>query len=60
MCIVINQITTLCLAVALFLVDSFLVKRIGLLNRFCTPRPVVGGGTIRYFRKPSIKKSANP
>lgn len=39
----INQITTLCLAVTLFLIGSFLVKRVGFLNRFCIPAPVVGG-----------------
>lgn len=39
----INQITTLCLAVTLFLVGTFLVKRVGFLNRFCIPAPVVGG-----------------
>ncbi len=38
-----NQITTLCLAVALFLIGSFLVKRINFLNRFCIPAPVIGG-----------------
>ncbi|WP_342600612.1 sodium/glutamate symporter [Psychrobacillus sp. FSL H8-0483] len=38
-----NQITTLCLAVTLFLIGSFLVKRVGFLNRFCIPAPVVGG-----------------
>ncbi|MGM9951256.1 MAG: sodium/glutamate symporter [Lysinibacillus sp.] len=39
----VNQLTTLCLAVTLFLIGSFLVKRIGLLYRFCIPAPVVGG-----------------
>ncbi|NME06064.1 sodium/glutamate symporter [Psychrobacillus sp. BL-248-WT-3] len=43
MCMVLNQITTLSLAVALFLIGTFLVKRIGWLNRFCIPAPVVGG-----------------
>ncbi|MCH7322161.1 sodium/glutamate symporter [Solibacillus sp. MA9] len=38
-----NQITTLCLAVTLFLIGSFLIKRVGFLNRFCIPAPVVGG-----------------
>ena len=40
---VLNQITTLSLAVALFLIGTFLVKRVGWLNRFCIPAPVVGG-----------------
>lgn len=38
-----NQITTLFLAVTLFLLGSFLVKRLDFLNRFCIPAPVVGG-----------------
>ena len=38
-----NQLTTLCLAVALFLIGLFLVNRIGVLHRFCIPAPVVGG-----------------
>ncbi|MEG0472008.1 MAG: sodium/glutamate symporter [Solibacillus sp.] len=38
-----DQITTLCLAVTLFLIGTFLVNRIPLLNRFCIPAPVVGG-----------------
>lgn len=39
----INQITTLFLAVFLFLVGTALVNRIGFLNRFLIPAPVVGG-----------------
>ncbi|MGE7022988.1 sodium/glutamate symporter [Solibacillus cecembensis] len=38
-----DQITTLCLAVTLFLIGTFLVNRIPFLNRFCIPAPVVGG-----------------
>lgn len=38
-----NQITTLFLAVALYLLGMALVNRIGLLNRFLIPAPVVGG-----------------
>lgn len=38
-----NQITTLCLAVTLFLIGAFLVKRVNFLNRYCIPAPVVGG-----------------
>ena len=38
-----NQITTLALAVGLFLLGTWLVKRVGFLNRFCIPAPVVGG-----------------
>ncbi|MFS0576776.1 sodium/glutamate symporter [Sporosarcina sp. 179-K 3D1 HS] len=39
----INQITTLFLAVALFLLGTALVNRIGILGRFLIPAPVVGG-----------------
>ncbi|MEK3979481.1 sodium/glutamate symporter [Psychrobacillus sp. FSL K6-2836] len=38
-----NQITTLFLAVALYLFGMALVNRIGFLNRFLIPAPVVGG-----------------
>ncbi|MCG7335150.1 sodium/glutamate symporter [Sporosarcina sp. ACRSM] len=38
-----NQITTLFLAVALYLLGMALVNRIGFLNRFLIPAPVVGG-----------------
>lgn len=39
----INQITTLFLAVALYLLGMALVNRIGILDRFLIPAPVVGG-----------------
>lgn len=39
----INQITTLFLAVALYVFGMALVNRIGFLNRFLIPAPVVGG-----------------
>ena len=38
-----NQISTLCIAVLMFLVGDALVNRVGVLNRFCIPAPVVGG-----------------
>lgn len=38
-----NQITTLFLAVALYLFGMALVNKIGFLNRFLIPAPVVGG-----------------
>lgn len=38
-----NQITTLFLAVALYLIGMAIVNRIGFLNRFLIPAPVVGG-----------------
>src|SRR5690606_41377060 len=38
-----NQITTLFLAAALYLLGTALVNRIGMLDRFLIPAPVVGG-----------------
>ena len=38
-----NATSTLCIAVAMYLIGNMLVNRIGLLNRFCIPAPVVGG-----------------
>lgn len=38
-----NQITTLFLAVALYLLGMAVVNRVGFLNRFLIPAPVVGG-----------------
>lgn len=38
-----NAVSTLCIAVAMYLMGDQLVKRIGVLNRFCIPAPVVGG-----------------
>lgn len=38
-----NQITTLFLAVALYLFGMAIVNRVGFLNRFLIPAPVVGG-----------------
>ncbi|WP_257352129.1 sodium/glutamate symporter [Pseudalkalibacillus decolorationis] len=39
----INQLTTIFLAVAVFMVGTYLNKRIRILDRFCIPAPVVGG-----------------
>lgn len=39
----INQITTLFLAAAVYLLGTALVNRIGILDRFLIPAPVVGG-----------------
>ncbi|ATP40105.1 sodium/glutamate symporter [Solibacillus sp. R5-41] len=44
-----DQITTLCLAVTLFLIGTFLVNKISFLNRFCIPAPVVGGLLFAIF-----------
>lgn len=43
MTLALNQVTTIFLAVFLFIVGTFLVKRIGFLQKFCIPAPVVGG-----------------
>lgn len=39
----INQLTTIFLAVAIFMLGTFLNKQINFLDRFCIPAPVVGG-----------------
>ncbi|WP_100401391.1 sodium/glutamate symporter [Bacillus sp. FJAT-42315] len=38
-----DQVTTIFLAVALLVIGSFLVKKVGVFQRFCLPAPVVGG-----------------
>ncbi|PIC64173.1 sodium/glutamate symporter [Sporosarcina sp. P13] len=38
-----NQITTLFLALALLTIGTILVRKIGVLQKFCIPAPVVGG-----------------
>lgn len=38
-----NQVTTIFLAVALYVLGTFLVKKAGFLQKFCIPAPVVGG-----------------
>ncbi|QUW21240.1 sodium/glutamate symporter [Sporosarcina sp. Marseille-Q4063] len=43
MTIELNQVTTIFLSVALFVLGTLLVKRVGILQRFCIPAPVVGG-----------------
>lgn len=43
MTIELNQVTTLFLAMALFLLGNLLVRKIGFLQKFCIPAPVVGG-----------------
>ncbi|OCA81274.1 sodium/glutamate symporter [Pseudobacillus wudalianchiensis] len=39
----INQVTTIFLAVAVFIAGTFLNKKLPFLDRFCIPAPVVGG-----------------
>ena len=38
-----NELTTIFLAVAVFMIGTFLNNKIGFLDRFCIPAPVVGG-----------------
>ncbi|WP_338754393.1 sodium/glutamate symporter [Bacillus sp. FJAT-52991] len=38
-----NQVTSLFLAILVFMIGSFLIKKIPLFDRFCIPAPVVGG-----------------
>ncbi|PAQ15412.1 sodium/glutamate symporter [Bacillus sp. FJAT-42315] len=38
-----NQVTSLFLAVFVFMIGSFLIKKISFFDRFCIPAPVVGG-----------------
>ncbi|WP_203362579.1 sodium/glutamate symporter [Bacillus sp. REN10] len=38
-----NQVTSLFLAVLVFMIGSFLIKKIPIFDRFCIPAPVVGG-----------------
>lgn len=39
----INLIQTVCVAVLVFIVGDFIVKRVSFLERYCIPAPVVGG-----------------
>ncbi|CAH8770370.1 sodium/glutamate symporter [Paenibacillus dendritiformis] len=43
MTLALNQVNTIFLAVALLVLGTFLVKKTGVLQRFCIPAPVVGG-----------------
>ncbi|AZU64238.1 sodium/glutamate symporter [Neobacillus mesonae] len=43
MTLTLNQVNTIFLAVALLVLGTFFVKRIGFLQKFCIPAPVVGG-----------------
>lgn len=44
-----NQVTTLFIAIAVFLLGGYLNKRIRFLERFCIPAPVVGGYFSLYL-----------
>lgn len=43
MTLALNQVTTIFLAVALLVLGTVIVKKVGLLQKFCIPAPVVGG-----------------
>ncbi|NGP59048.1 sodium/glutamate symporter [Paenibacillus thiaminolyticus] len=43
MTLALNQVNTIFLAVALLVLGTFIVKKTGVLQRFCIPAPVVGG-----------------
>ncbi|MFD1926780.1 sodium/glutamate symporter [Sporosarcina siberiensis] len=45
----INQITTIFLAIGLLVLGTFLVKKVGVLQKFCIPAPVVGGLLFALF-----------
>ncbi|MEI4771600.1 sodium/glutamate symporter [Psychrobacillus sp. FJAT-51614] len=43
MTIALDQVTTIFLSIALLVLGTYLVKKVGFLNKFCIPAPVVGG-----------------
>ncbi|MFK2825305.1 sodium/glutamate symporter [Bacillus sp. B190/17] len=53
----INQITTIFLAIAVFMIGTFLNKKLTFLDRFCIPAPVVGG--LLFAVIATILKSLN-
>ncbi|KMY55282.1 sodium:glutamate symporter [Bacillus sp. FJAT-27231] len=53
----INQVTTIFLAVAVFIAGTFLNKKLPFLDRFCIPAPVVGG--LLFAIIATILKSLN-
>ncbi|WP_203247533.1 sodium/glutamate symporter [Sporosarcina beigongshangi] len=44
-----NQVTTIFLSVALLALGMILVKKVGILQKFCIPAPVVGGLLFALF-----------
>ncbi|MEJ9281481.1 sodium/glutamate symporter [Ureibacillus thermosphaericus] len=38
-----DQITTIFLAVLFLTIGTFIIKKVGIFQRFCIPAPVVGG-----------------
>ncbi|GGA41648.1 sodium/glutamate symporter [Psychrobacillus lasiicapitis] len=43
MTLALDQTTTIFLSIALLVLGTYLVKKVGFLNKFCIPAPVVGG-----------------
>ncbi|MEK4028210.1 MULTISPECIES: sodium/glutamate symporter [Bacillaceae] len=57
MTVEINQVTTIFLAVAVFMIGTFLNKKLTFLDRFCIPAPVVGG--LLFAIIATVLKSTN-
>jgi len=55
MTLVLNQVTTIFLAIALLTLGMVLIKKVGFLRKFCIPAPVVGGLLFAVFA--TISKS---
>ncbi|MEK4284084.1 sodium/glutamate symporter [Ureibacillus sp. FSL K6-0165] len=51
-----NQITTIFLAVLFLTIGTFIIKKVGIFQRFCIPAPVVGG--LLFALIVTISKSA--
>ncbi|WP_391206861.1 sodium/glutamate symporter [Psychrobacillus sp. L4] len=49
MTLALDQVTTIFLSIALLVLGTYLVKKIGFLNKFCIPAPVVGGLLFAVF-----------
>lgn len=49
MTLVLNEITTIFLAIALLTLGMFLIKKVGFLRKFCIPAPVIGGLLFAVF-----------
>lgn len=49
MTLVLNEITTIFLAIALLTLGMLLIKKVGFLRKFCIPAPVIGGLLFAIF-----------
>lgn len=49
MTLVLNEITTIFLAIALLTLGMFLIKKVDFLRKFCIPAPVIGGLLFAVF-----------